>query len=471
METIAARWLAFAQLAAGVLIFTAGAIQCAFWRPRRREGRLALGLLGIAGVLYGVRLLIDVPDVRALFPAAPVVWSALQAGITYVLLVPLVWFFEITFGRGWRQSIRALRIAVTVYAIGAITIDLLTRTPGAAMAPNAFLVIAAIVLLIVNSFGTAAARFDGWRVVRVGLLIFSAFVLFQNLVNEPLLDGAWNVEWAGVLGLLACLGYVGVSRAMDNDRRLHDLRHELDTARQIQMSILPRQMPRVDGIDLAARYLPMAAVAGDFYDFLDLGPGRIGVLVADVSGHGVPAALIASMVKIALVAQTPHGDDPARVLTGLNQIFCGRLERQFVTAAYAYVDAVEGRLRYAAAGHPPALVIRRHAEGQAQVDTIVENGVMLGHFPDWTYTATERPLCPGDRLVLYTDGVIEATDASGAFFEEERLCDFSRAAHARPAEAFADDLIHHLGAWSGRNGARGFDDDITLIVIDRRSHQ
>jgi serine phosphatase RsbU (regulator of sigma subunit) len=71
--------------------------------------------------------------------------------------------------------------------------------------------------------------------------------------------------------------------------------------------------------------------------------------------------------------------------------------------------------------------------------------------------------------VLYTDGVIEATDASGAFFDEERLCDFSRAAHARPAEAFADGLIHHLGAWSGRNGARGFDDDVTLIVIDRLS--
>jgi sigma-B regulation protein RsbU (phosphoserine phosphatase) len=464
---LAARWLAFAQLAAGVLILTAGAIQCGFWRPRRRDGRSALGLLGIAGVLYGVRLLIDVPDVRALFPVAPIVWRTLQAWITYILLVPLVAFFELTFGRGWRQSIRALRIAVTVYAVGAITIDLLTHTPGAAMAPNAYLVITAIVLLIINSFGAAAARFEGWRVVRVGLLIFSAFVLFQNVVNNPLLRDAWNVEWAGVLGLLACLGYVAVSRAMDNDRRLHDLHHELETARQIQISILPRQMPRVDGLDVAARYLPMAAVAGDFYDFLDLGPGRLGVLVADVSGHGVPAALIASMVKVALVAQMPHGDDPARVLTGLNQIFCGRLERQFVTAAYAFVDSVEGRLRYGAAGHPPAILARRWKDGRdAQVDTLLENGVMLGHFPDWTYTAIEQPFSPGDRLVLYTDGVIEATDAGGAFFDGERLCDFSRTAHAGPADAFASELVHHLSAWSGRSGARGFDDDLTLVVVD-----
>jgi serine phosphatase RsbU (regulator of sigma subunit) len=259
---------------------------------------------------------------------------------------------------------------------------------------------------------------------------------------------------------------------MENDRRLHDLHHELETARQIQMSILPRQMPRVDGIDIAARYLPMAAVAGDFYDFLDLGPGRIGVLVADVSGHGVPAALIASMVKVALVAQMPHGDDPARVLTGLNQIFCGRLERQFVTAAYAFVDAREGRLRYGAAGHPPAIVVHRRSDGpQTQVDTILENGVMLGHFPDWTYTATEQPFAPGDRLVLYTDGIIEATDASGAFFDGERLCDFSRTRQARPADAFADELVSHLSAWSGRSAARGFDDDVTLIVIDHLAHQ
>jgi sigma-B regulation protein RsbU (phosphoserine phosphatase) len=465
---LARHWLAFAQLAAGVLIFTAGVIQCGFWRPGRRDGRFALGLLGLSGVLYGARLLIELPEVQALFPIQPAVWPFLHAAITYVVLVPLVGFFELTFGGGWRQSIRGLRIAATVYAVCAIAIDGLTRKPGAAMAPNAFFVITAVALLIANSFRATSPFFEeGWRIVRVGLLIFCGFVLFQNLVDAPLLRGAWNVEWAGVLGLLACLGYVAVSHAMENDRRLHDLRHELETARQIQMSILPRDMPRIDGLEVAARYLPMAAVAGDFYDFLELGAGRLGVLVADVSGHGVPAALIASMVKVALVAQAPHGDDPARVLTGLNQIFCGRLERQFVTAAYAFVDAAQGRLRYAAAGHPPAILVRSPDDGHGdRVHAIAENGVMLGHFPDWTYTAAEQPFQPGDRLVLYTDGVIEATDAAGTFFDAERLCDFARTTQARCAEAFAGALVAHLGAWAGRSSEHAFEDDVTVVVVD-----
>src|SRR5205085_9968832 len=116
-------------------------------------------------------------------------------------------------------------------------------------------------------------------------------------------------------------------------------------------SILQKLVPAVRGLAIAARYLPMTAVAGDFFDFLDLGEGRVGILVADVSGHGVPAALIASMVKVALVAQSAHADDPARVLSGLNQVFCGRLDRHFVTAAYAFLEPAAGRLRYGAAGH------------------------------------------------------------------------------------------------------------------------
>jgi phosphoserine phosphatase RsbU/P len=108
---------------------------------------------------------------------------------------------------------------------------------------------------------------------------------------------------------------------MENDRRLRELKHELETARQIQASVLPRQTPVIEGVAIAARLVPMTEVAGDFYDFLELGTGRLGILVADVSGHGVPAALIASMVKVALVAQAGHGDDPARALNGMNQIF------------------------------------------------------------------------------------------------------------------------------------------------------
>jgi phosphoserine phosphatase RsbU/P len=459
------RWLQFAQLVAGVLIFTAGAVQCAFSHPFRRDRNRALLALGVAGMLYGIRLLTAQHEFHMLIPAPREFWRYVDAFVTYVILVPLLFFFEASFGRGWRESIRWLRLVVTVYGVAAIVVDAVTQTPGVARRINGYLVVVTMAVLIAHSVRARAADFPGVRTVRAGLLIFGGFVLFENLVNNPFLRGAWNVEWAGVLVMLGCLGYVAVSKAVDNDRRLHELTHELETARQIQRSILPRGMPTVEGIALAARYLPMAAVAGDFYDFLNLGAGRLGVLVADVSGHGVPAALIASMVKVALVAQSSHGDDPARVLAGMNQIFCGRLERQFVTAAYVYVDAVDSRLRYGSAGHPPALLVNR----QGDVDEIAENGVMLGHFPEWTYRSVERPFHSGDRLILYTDGLIEATNGNGDFFDPERLRRFAGNGHVRGADEFAGGLVSHVTAWSGRTPTRGFDDDVTIVVIERLS--
>src|ERR1700689_3766689 len=123
------------------------------------------------------------------------------------------------------------------------------------------------------------------------------------------------------------------------------IQREMDKARQIQLSILPFQIPPIQHVDIAARYLPMTAVAGDFYDFIVVDEKRIGILVADVSGHGMPAALIASMLKIALAAQEPHAADPAQVLLGLNQALCGKFQRHYVTAAYLFVDMQKRTLR------------------------------------------------------------------------------------------------------------------------------
>src|SRR5580693_6944957 len=125
---------------------------------------------------------------------------------------------------------------------------------------------------------------------------------------------------------------------------------ELEMARQIQLSILPRSTPKLQGLDIVANYIPMTSVAGDFYDFIIVDEKRVGILVADVSGHGLPSALIASMLQVALTAQASHAADPARVLSGLNQALCGKFEMNFVTAAYVYVDMEKKLLTYAGAG-------------------------------------------------------------------------------------------------------------------------
>ena len=167
------------------------------------------------------------------------------------------------------------------------------------------------------------------------------------------------------------------------------------------------------GVTVAARYRPMTAVAGDFYDFVEMGDDRLGVLVADVTGHNIQAALIASMVKVALASQLPHADRPSAVLGGINRVLCGRLAGRYVTAAYLFIDDRAGVV-YATAGHPPMLHVRRDAAGVRRLE---ENGVLLGFVEDAVYREAKRIDGRGrDRFLLYTDGLIEAANRQDDMF-------------------------------------------------------
>jgi len=246
-------------------------------------------------------------------------------------------------------------------------------------------------------------------------------------------------------------------------RQLLTINNELEMAREIQLSILPHEIPRIRGLGIAARYLPMNSVAGDFYDFILVDEKRVGILIADVSGHGLPAALIASMLKVALSAQTAHAADPARVLNGLNQSLCGKFKYHFVTAAYIFVDMEKQSMSYAAAGHPPLLLWQTTT---ASASEIVQNGLLLGMFPQETYSAVEIAVQPGDKAILYTDGILETSSPSDEDFGIELFKGFLESRHHLDANVFADLLLDELAGWSTH--AKGFHqkDDITLLAID-----
>jgi hypothetical protein len=300
------------------------------------------------------------------------------------------------------------------------------------------------------------------RVLRAGYLIFAGFVLNENLVQLGLLPWSFTAEWVGFWIFISCLADVVSHRLISTRQRLAAMEQELETARRIQTSILPRRTPRLEGMDIAVRYVPMAAVAGDFCEFLAVDEKRLGMLVADVSGHGVPAALIASMVKVAFSAQAPVAARPDAVLSGMNRLFCGKLESQFVTAAYLYADLATGQARYASAGHPPLLWWRSEEKKARQVRS---NGMMLGHFPEATYESVELAFGPGDRFVLYTDGVVEATNLKGEFFGMERFTEAIAGRSHLGAESLAGELLAHLAQWAGKDPERdGFADDLTLLV-------
>ncbi|HTB92283.1 MAG TPA: SpoIIE family protein phosphatase [Candidatus Sulfotelmatobacter sp.] len=249
--------------------------------------------------------------------------------------------------------------------------------------------------------------------------------------------------------------------------QLQALNTELEMARQIQLSILPHSIPKLAGLDIAAHYLPMTSVAGDFYDFIQIDDKHIGILIADVSGHGLPSALIASMLQVALSGQAGHATEPAKVLLGLNRALCGKFTQNFVTAAYVYVDLENNLMRYAGAGHPPMLQWRNSTGRAAQ---IVENGLFLGMFGEASYKAIEFPLEPGDRYVLYTDGIPEAANSAQEQFGADRLMRFIENQKDLAADQFSQMLLNDLSRWSNQPTEQGQQDDITLLVIDYK-HQ
>jgi sigma-B regulation protein RsbU (phosphoserine phosphatase) len=162
------------------------------------------------------------------------------------------------------------------------------------------------------------------------------------------------------------------------------------------------------------------------------------------------------MVKLAATSQRLHADDPASLLLGMNAALHGNTQSQFVTAAYVYLDAQANEFRYSAAGHPPMLLLRA-----GKVIEISENGLMLAAFDFATYGAIAQPLQPRDRLLLYTDGIIEAANSAGEFFGQEKLFRLLQDTTKLSARQAADYIIDAVRKW-----AHSQDDDLTVLVCD-----
>jgi serine phosphatase RsbU (regulator of sigma subunit) len=174
----------------------------------------------------------------------------------------------------------------------------------------------------------------------------------------------------------------------------------------------------------------------------------------------MPAALISSMLKIALAAQSSQALDPAGVLSGLNQALCGKFQGHYVTAAYALIDLEKKSVSYAGAGHPPLLL--RNGTNNREV---LENGLFLGFFPKATYTATEIPFGEGDWGILYTDGILEMTSPSNEEFGTARVKRFLDEKNGLGADRFLDELLDELSRWSDRASGREPEDDLTVVAF------
>jgi len=205
----------------------------------------------------------------------------------------------------------------------------------------------------------------------------------------------------------------------------------------------------------------MTAVAGDFYEFLSVDEHRIGFLIADVSGHGVSAALIASMIKVAVQSVAAHAANPAELLRQLGGVLSADLRGQFVSAAYLWIDTEAAIALYSAAGHPPLL--HWHA-ANSSLERITSNGALFGVPFETEYPVRELPCSPGDRFLLYTDGISEPENEVGEAFAESNL---EQIVHDNPsvsADELSRQVLTQLASW--QPAATPQQDDLTLIVIE-----
>ena len=297
-------------------------------------------------------------------------------------------------------------------------------------------------------------------VLAIGTFVFAIEGLWNNLSRLLGFETPRILNHLGFAILLFSFGYVALQLVFANERRLLSVENELAIAREIQTSILPGGVPEIDNLSFSAAYRPMTAVAGDFYEFIPVDQKRVGILVADVSGHGVPAALIACMIKVAMQSVIPCAHDPQAVLSGLHRVLSAQLRGQFISVAYLWLDVETRKALYSAAGHPPLLRWR-----QGKLERIESNGLLFGVRQECDdYPVCAIPLDAGDRFLLYTDGVTEPENADGDSFGDSKFEQVVRDGQRSSPSDLSDRLLSEIHCW--QPASLNQQDDITLIVID-----
>lgn len=253
-------------------------------------------------------------------------------------------------------------------------------------------------------------------------------------------------------------------KVVNNDLSIAQTRinRDLEHARVVQQGLLPENISRTEGFSLGATYIPAEAVGGDYYDVFEISPHVYGIVVADVSGHGVASALIMTMVKILLKTNATAELGPQKTLEHINQTLISELKSDnFVTVFYGILDLSSHSLRYTSAGHCPMLLIDKTTKESRMIKA---DGLFLGVFPDMMLNESVLHFRPGSmRIFLYTDGLTEAKNCDGNMFDLEHLEQAARKTLDLPPEEALEEILHIQEDFCEKQPPT---DDITLLVID-----
>jgi sigma-B regulation protein RsbU (phosphoserine phosphatase) len=252
---------------------------------------------------------------------------------------------------------------------------------------------------------------------------------------------------------------VVVERAAEEARRQAEIEQELQLARDIQQGLLLEAVPRLPGWELTAVSLPARDLGGDLYDFLPLEDGLQGIMIGDVSGKGLPAALRMAVARTVFRFESRRGDTPGPTLAAVNRGVLTEIPQGMVTMLYAVLDPRAGSLRFANAGHTYPLLMN------GAVNELELDGLPLGVDIDSDYGEITAQLDPGDSVLMYTDGVVEAAGPDEEYFSFDRLSTILDDCRSLKPRAMVSRLLSEMRAWSGSNLQS---DDVTMVVLRRR---
>jgi uncharacterized protein YndB with AHSA1/START domain len=240
--------------------------------------------------------------------------------------------------------------------------------------------------------------------------------------------------------------------------RLRKQAQEYEEAKQIQQALMPKEIPQMPGLEISGSWRPARIVGGDYFDVLEFGASRLGLCIADVSGKGMPAALLMSNLQAVVKGLAAENTSPKELLEKVNRVMWrNTTEAKFITLFYGLLDGNRKTLQYANAGHNAPVLTR---EDGVQV-RLEQGGLILGAFEECIYDQGEIDLRPGDRLVMFTDGLSEAVDGNGEEFGEKRLAEAARGNRQLSAEALHHCLLDRVTDFCGGK----FEDDATVLVI------
>ena len=254
-----------------------------------------------------------------------------------------------------------------------------------------------------------------------------------------------------------------MAERMEADRRVAQ---EMEIARKVQARLFPQKRPAMTTLEYTGGCIQARKVGGDYYDFLELRPGRLALVLADIAGKGVSGALLMANLQANLRSQYAMAvDDLPRLLASVNRLFYENSDdASYATLFFADYDDSSRKLRYANCGHLPPLLLRAGAGSQDQAPNVERLGstcTVMGLFEDWHCEIAEVQLAPGDMLVLYTDGVTEATNADGEEFGESHLLDSLRSNFRLPAGGILQAVVEAVQQFSSGSEQQ---DDITLVI-------